>query len=145
MTYTRLSVIDRHHVDGLLFSKVIKNCGVCWFFSECFTLLSRAEERKGTREHSKPSRVLYIEISLQAVTVNQESAGRSHFLSYVTICSLIGNKKRLKKTMNTRIMLHTNPATDIYLNENLGDYMFKQTNSEKNKNRDLLVFLRPRR
>ncbi len=34
--------------------------------------VSRAEERKGTWERTKPSQVLYIEISLQGVTVNRE-------------------------------------------------------------------------
>ncbi len=43
-----------------------------------------------------PNPESFIEISLQGTTVNQESRGRSHFLSYVTNCSHIGNKKLLK-------------------------------------------------
>ncbi len=43
----------------------------------------------------KLSRVLHIKIGLQADRGNRESCGRSHFLSYITIHSHIGNKKWL--------------------------------------------------
>ncbi len=79
-------------------------CGVCQLFSSCCTVSAVAELRRG--KAVKTSQILYIEVSLQDVTVNQESQGRSNFLSYVIICLCIGNKKQFKNSEYTLIVIY---------------------------------------
>ncbi len=103
--------MNRHQVDSLLFNKVAKvvasSCKTTswWRFVKSLNSCFVSSVSKTTIKQ------------LLICLFSEGQLGRSHFFSYVTICSYIGNKKIFKKQFKnayTCKLLHTTPLILAY-------------------------------